>query len=207
MGNQLTRSPNLMHQSSPKPPTPAANPWLETLKTIALSAVLAIGMRQFVAESRVVPTGSMEPTIAINDRFIVDKLSYRFASPKRGDVVVFTPPAAAANCTSAATPPKDAYVKRAIGLPGDRVEVKAGQVLINGQALDENYLKALPTYEMSAVTVPAQQYLVLGDNRNNSCDGHYWGFVPQENIIGKAMVRFWPPDRLGQLSPKPPYQP
>jgi signal peptidase I len=198
--------PSPTPQTSPKNPTPA-NPWIEGLKTIALSAVMAIGMRQFVAESRVVPTGSMEPTIAINDRFIVDKLSYRFASPQRGDVVVFTPPPMAANCTAAATPPKDAYVKRAIGLPGDRVAVKAGQVLINDQPLAENYLKDQPHYEMAPVTVPANQYLMLGDNRNNSCDGHSWGFVPQENIIGKAMVRFWPPDRAGQLNPKPPYQP
>jgi signal peptidase I len=197
---------------SPKPPTapknpPPANAWIEGVKTIGLAAVLAIGMRQFVAQAFFIPSGSMEPTLAIDDRLMVDKLSYRLASPQRGDVVVFTPPPAAAKCTRTATPPKDAYIKRAIGLPGDRVEVKAGQVLINDQPLAENYLQAPPNYEMAPVTVPAQQYLVLGDNRNNSCDGHYWGFVPQENIIGKAIVRFWPPDRAGQIQPKPSYEP
>jgi signal peptidase I len=194
-------------QTSPKNPSPPTNPWIDGLKTIALSAVMAIGMRQFVAQAFFIPTGSMEPTLAIDDRLMVDKLSYRVAPPQRGDVVVFTPPAAAAKCTGSNTPPQDAYIKRAIGLPGDRVAVKAGQVLINDQPLAENYLKDQPNYEMAPVTVPANQYLVLGDNRNNSCDGHYWGFVPQENIIGKAIVRFWPPDRAGQIIPKPPYRP
>ncbi len=200
----------MMHQpdaqNSPKL-SPTANFWVEGLKTIALSVVMAIGMRQFVAQAFFIPTGSMEPTLAINDRLMVDKLSYRLSPPQRGDVVVFTPPAAAAKCTRTNIPPQNFYIKRAIGLPGDRVEVKAGQVLINDQPLAENYLKDQPNYEMNPVTVPAHQYLVLGDNRNNSCDGHYWGFVPQENIIGKAIVRFWPTDRVGQLSPKPSYSP
>jgi signal peptidase I len=197
-------SPN--PQPTPKP-NPSANAWIEGVKTVGLAAVLAIGMRQFVAQAFFIPTGSMEPTLAIDDRLMVDKLSYRWSSPQRGDVVVFTPPPAAAKCTRAAMSPKDAYIKRAIGLPGDRVEVKAGQVLINDQPLAENYLQDQPNYEMAPVTVPANQYLVLGDNRNNSCDGHYWGFVPQENIIGKAIVRFWPPDRAGQIMPKPSYRP
>ncbi len=198
--------PSPTPQTSPKNPTPA-NPWIEGLKTIALSAVMAIGMRQFVAQAFFIPSGSMEPTLAIDDRLMVDKLSYRLSPPQRGDVVVFKPPAAAAQCTRTNAPPQDAYIKRVIGLPGDRVAVKAGQVLINDQPLAENYLKDLPNYEMAPVTVPAQQYLVLGDNRNNSCDGHYWGFVPQENMIGKAIVRFWPLDRAGQIIPKPPYEP
>jgi signal peptidase I len=193
-------------QTSPKNPTPT-NPWIEGCKTLALSAVMAIGMRQFVAQAFFIPSGSMEPTLAIDDRLMVDKLSYRLSPPQRGDVVVFRPPAAAAQCTRSNMPPQDAYIKRAIGLPGDRVAVKAGQVLINDQPLAENYLKDQPHYEMAPVTVPANQYLVLGDNRNNSCDGHYWGFVPQENIIGKAIVRFWPPDRAGQIMPKPSYWP
>jgi signal peptidase I len=200
-----------MNQSDPKNSTqnfvPTANPWLEGLKTIGLSVVLAIGMRQFVAQAYFIPSASMEPTLAIDDRLIVDKLSYRFAAPKRGDVVVFTPPDAAAKCTNANTPPKDVYIKRTIGLPGEQVAVQSGKVLINGQQIDENYLKDSPNYEMAPVTVPQNQYLVLGDNRNNSCDGHYWGFVPSENIVGKAVARFWPPDRVGQLTPKPPYRP
>ncbi len=204
------------HQPPQAPITPKAqpqdstaaqveNPWVEAIKTIALAAVLAIGIRQFVAEARFIPSDSMVPTLIKDDRLIIDKLSYRFALPQRGDVVVFMPPAAAGKCTGSTTRPKDAYIKRTIGLPGDRIAVKAGQVLINGKALDENYLKEMPTYEMALVTVPANQYLVLGDNRNNSCDGHYWGFVPRENIVGKAIVRFWPVNRLGNLAPQPTY--
>ena len=83
--------------------------------------------------------------------------------------------------------------------PGDKVEVKAGKVYVNNTALTENYLEAPPNYQWGPVIVPANSYLVLGDNRNNSYDSHYWGFVPRENIIGKAMFRFWPLNRLGEI--------
>jgi signal peptidase I len=94
---------------------------------------------------------------------------------------------------------KDAFIKRIIGLPGETVEVKNGSVLINGQPLPEKYIAERPEYNWGPGTVPEGQYLVLGDNRNNSYDSHYWGFVPRENIIGRATVRFWPPDRVGGL--------
>jgi signal peptidase I len=178
------------------------NPWMEGIKTIALSAVLAVGIRTCVAEARFIPSGSMEPTLAVNDRLIVDKVSYKFGKPQRGDVVVFNP-------TQALEDQKfhDAFIKRVIGLPGDQVEVKDGKVFINDNALDENYTKEMPNYKMQPVKVPENQYLVLGDNRNNSYDSHYWGFVPQDKLVGKAVVRFWPLNRMGGITPKPPYQP
>jgi signal peptidase I len=177
--------------SQPKP----ENFWIEALKTIGISILLAGGIRTYAAQAYFIPTGSMEPTLAIDDRLMVDKISYKFGKPQRGDIVVFTPPDAATQCNG--TKPKDAFVKRTIGLPGEKVAVQNGQVWINGQPLKENYLKDQPNYEMPTVMVPDRQYLVLGDNRNNSCDGHSWGFVPSENIIGKATARFWPLDRLG----------
>jgi signal peptidase I len=176
------------------------NPWVEAFKTITLSAVLAFGIRSFVAEARYIPSGSMLPTLQINDRLIIDKISYNFRNPERGDIVVFSPTDAlkAQNF-------KDAFIKRLLGLPGDKVEVKEGRVYVNDQPLKENYIEEKPNYNFGPVTVPPNQYLVLGDNRNNSYDSHYWGFVPRDHIIGKAVVRFWPLDRVGELDPIPQY--
>lgn len=188
--------------SDEKTPSPrrSENPWLEGLKTIGLSAILAIGIRQFVAEARYIPSGSMLPTLQINDRLIVDKLGYHFHSPQRGDIVVFSP-------TEELERQKfhDAFIKRVIGLPGEKVEVKNGQVFINNQPLKENYIVDKPQYQWGPQIVPQGQYLVLGDNRNNSYDSHYWGFVPRDKIIGRAIVRFWPVDRAGEITPEPTY--
>lgn len=183
----------LQNCPSPHNPLPQTeHPWKEAVQTVTLSLFLAFGIRTYVAEARYVPTGSMEPTIEINDRFMMDKLSYRLRDPNRGDIVVFTPPKALLEQNM-----KDNLVKRLIGLPGDRVEIKNGQVSVNGTILTESYTKETTQYDMPMVTVPDHQYLMLGDNRNNSYDSHYWGFVPRENIIGRAWVRYYPFDRLG----------
>lgn len=218
-----TSDDNTSHQSS-------ENPWIEGLKTIALSAFLALGIRTFVAEARYIPSGSMLPTLQINDKLIVDKVSYRFQDPQRGDIVVFMPPDQASICLGPNSPPqtdkitslptgesspsqnsnkpKDAFIKRVVGLPGDRIEIKQGRVFVDGTVLQESYIDAPPQYQLTTVTVPQNSYLVLGDNRNNSCDSHYWGFVPRQNIIGRAIVRFWPPNRIGNLdAPVKPNQP
>jgi signal peptidase I len=188
--------------SDEKPPQKTSeNPWLEGLKTIGLSAVLAFGIRTFVAEARYIPSGSMLPTLQINDRLIVDKLGYHFKNPQRGDVVVFSP-----TDTLEKQNFHDAFIKRVIGLPGDKVEVKDGRVFINDKPLEEDYIADRPQYQYGPVTVPQDQYLVLGDNRNNSYDSHYWGFVPRNHIIGRAVVRFWPMNRLGEITPEPNYK-
>jgi signal peptidase I len=171
--------------------------WLgELTKTIALSIVLALGIRTFVAEARWIPSESMVPTLQKFDKLIVDKMSYHFVDPQRGDIVVFSP---TENIKKENPNLKDAFIKRIIGLPGDKVEVKGERVYINGQPLQEQYIEAPPQYQYGPVTVPANSYLVLGDNRNNSYDSHFWGFVPRDNIIGRAVVRFWPPNRIGEL--------
>ncbi|WP_310487427.1 signal peptidase I [Chamaesiphon sp. VAR_69_metabat_338] len=191
----------------------AENPWVETLKTIGLSVVLALGVRSFVADSRYIPSGSMLPTLQINDRLIIDKISYRFSDPQRGDIVVFNPPAQLERELIANGEQKfqEAFIKRVIGLPGDRVEVKGGKVYVNGRLLPENYLGEPPRYQWSSTEltpdgiVPPGHYLVLGDNRNNSYDSHYWGFVPKDKIIGRAIIRFWPINRSGGITPQPEY--
>lgn len=196
------------------PPVPAKpnqspkhteNPWTEAFKTIGLSLVLALGIRHFVAEARYIPSESMVPTLEVNDRLIVEKISYLFNPPERGDIIVFMPPEAAGQkclgLQSHSGKIKDAFIKRVIGLPGETVAVSNGQVYINDQPLQESYINAPPNYQWGPEVVPDDSYLVLGDNRNNSCDGHFWGFVPRENIIGRAVFRFWPPGRLGGISP------
>ncbi|WP_338022400.1 signal peptidase I [Argonema antarcticum] len=158
------------------------------------SVVLAILLRAFVLEVRYIPSGTMLPTLQINDRLLIDKLIYRFQKPQRGDIVVFSP-----TDTLIQQNLKDAFIKRIIGLPGEKVEVKGEKVYINDQPLQENYIAEAPDYQYGPVTVPPNSYFVLGDDRNNSYDSHYWGFVPRELIIGKATKRYWPPDRIGSL--------
>jgi signal peptidase I len=176
------------------------NPWVEILKTIGMAAVLSFGIRTFVAEARYIPSSSMEPTLEINDRLIIEKMTYRFQQPKRGDIVVFS-------ATEALQKEgyDDDFIKRIIGLPKDEVMVRNGQVTVNGEIIREKYIAEAPQYDFGPVTVPEGEYLVLGDNRNNSYDSHYWGFVPRDKFIGRASIRFWPPERMGILDEKPVY--
>ena len=194
----MARAQNQVSEQKPQPAS--ENAWIEGLKTIGLSAILAFGIRTFVAEARYIPSGSMLPTLEINDRLIIDKMGYRFGEPERGDIVVFRPtPALQANFN-------EAFIKRVIGLPGETVEVQGGRVYVNSEPLPANYTAEQPNYEWGPEKVPEDSYLVLGDNRNNSYDSHYWGYVPRENIIGRAVVRFWPPDRVGGITPMPEYR-
>ncbi|OAB54889.1 S26 family signal peptidase [Phormidium willei BDU 130791] len=175
------------------------NPWVEALKTFGISAVLALGIRTFVAEARYIPSGSMQPTLDINDRLIIDKVSHHFRDITRGDIIVFNPTEQLRDQF------KDAFIKRVIGLPGDKIEVRDEIVWVNDEPLPENYLYAPPDYVYGPVYVPDDHYLVLGDNRNNSYDSHYWGFVPQDLVVGRAIARFWPLDRFGAITPRPEY--
>ncbi|MBD2234746.1 signal peptidase I [Phormidium tenue] len=179
--------------STPPRPSPPTGKGIlrETVETLGLSVLLALGIRTFVAEARYIPSGSMLPTLEINDRLIIDKVSYDFGDPQRGDIVVFRPPDALGQ--------NEAFIKRLIGLPGDVIEVKNGQLYINGEPQAEPYIAAKPDYQYGPVTVPDDSYLVLGDNRNKSFDSHFWGFLPADHVIGRAVFRFWPPDRLGDL--------
>ncbi len=196
-------------QSRPKSPsTPKVeHPAIETLKTLGLSVIFAFGLRTAVAESCYIPSASMQPTLQINDKLIVDKISYRFTNPVRGDIVVFSPTDRLAKIVDPEGNQKfkENFIKRVIGVPGDRVEIKSGKVYINDKVIAEKYLDEAPNYNWSskALTpdgiVPEDRYLVLGDNRNNSYDSHYWGFVPKDKIVGKAIVRFWPIDRAGAI--------
>ena len=178
-----------------KPTERPTNPIVEGLQTLGLSVILALGIRTFVAEARYIPSGSMEPTLAINDRLVVEKVSYHFNPPEQGDIVVFWPPEGLFEDGRR----RDAFIKRVIGTPGDTVAIADGVVVVNGEPLEEDYIKEPPLSTWGPETVPEESYLVLGDNRNSSFDSRSWGFVPKEDIIGKAVVRFWPPSRVGGL--------
>lgn len=196
--------------------------WVEATKTVGLSLLLAFGIRTFVAEARFIPSGSMEPTLQIHDRLIIDKITYRFRDPERGDIVVFNPTKSLKRAKF-----KEAFIKRVIGTPGDRIEIKDGVVWVNNRPTQENYtakdLTSNPSpetcrnnFETAEVdsqkidppipiflevpqTIPSNHYLVLGDNRGNSYDGRCWGLVDREDLVGRAIFRFWPFDRIGSL--------
>lgn len=149
-------------------------------------------LRTYIFESRYIAAKSMTPTLQLNDRLIIDKLVYHFAMPKRGDIIIFNPTARMKEDNF-----QDPFIKRIIGLPEETIEVKNGQVYINNQPLEENYIAEAPEYEYGPSKIPSNSYFVLGDNRNNSYDSHYWGFVPKDLIIGKATKIYWPPKRSG----------
>jgi len=124
---------------------------------------------------------SMNPTLFNGQYLIIDNISYLLEDPQRGDVIVFKHPQNDLN-----------LIKRVVGLPGDHVEIRDRTVLVNGVPLDEPYIQAPPAYSGSW-DVPENEYFVLGDNRNNSSDSHSWSFLPEENILGKAEIIYWPP--------------
>jgi len=166
----------------------------ENLQFLVIALALALVIRFFVAEPRFIPSDSMVPTLAVGDRLVVEKVSYRFRPPAYGDIVVFHPPAI---LEELGYRENQAFIKRVIGEPGQTVEVRSGQVIVDGEPLQENYIAAPPNYTLPSIKVPADAYFVMGDNRNNSNDSHIWGFLPEENIIGRAVFRFYPFNRIG----------
>ena len=151
---------------------------------------------QQAVEQCIVPSESMVPTLQVGDRLFVRRdRAYR---PHLGDIVVFIPPQAAIEAANV-NPDDLLYVKRIIGLPGERIEISNGQVSINDHPLQEDYLQVAPTYQWGPNTIPPKQYFVLGDNRNNSSDSHIWGYVPAEDFLGRAYKIYWPPHRIQPL--------
>ncbi|MEM9213530.1 MAG: signal peptidase I [Cyanobacteria bacterium P01_F01_bin.150] len=183
------------------------NFWQELLYIVVMSVVLAVGIRWLVAEARYIPSESMLPTLKVNDRLIVEKMSYRFRDPKRGDIVVFKP---TDGIKERQPDLKDALIKRIVGVPGDTIELVEGVIYINEQKMLENYtFEAIippddPHYQWGPEVIPEDSYLVLGDNRLNSYDGVFWGLLPEDKIIGRAAVRIWPLGRMGSIDSEDP---
>lgn len=160
----------------------------DVVETLLLAALMFVMINGITARIRVEGI-SMKPTLQSGSYVLVNRLAYRLGTPERGDVIVFHYP----------RDPDQEYIKRIIGLPGDQVEISSGDVRINGVRLEEPYIVQPAEYE-SALRVPRDQYFVLGDNRNNSSDSHQWGPVPLENIVGKALVVYWPPEEWQIIS-------
>ena len=169
----------------------------EILETLGLAVLLFLVIN--IVSARVRVDGiSMQPTLQDGEFVLINRLAYKFGSYTRGDIIVFRPPL---------FPPQgfwrsllglpnisdnyEDYIKRVIGLPGDRVQISQGVVYINGTQLLEPYIAAPPNYT-GEWTVPAGDIFVLGDNRNNSSDSHAWGFLPEKNVLGKAVLVYWP---------------
>ncbi|MBD2579654.1 signal peptidase I [Oscillatoria sp. FACHB-1406] len=166
-------------------------------KTIAIALLIALIIRAFIAEPRYIPSDSMLPTLEVSDRVIVEKISYRFHPPQRGDIIVFEPPP---QLQALGYQADQAFIKRTIGEPHQTVEVRDRTVYLDNLALKEDYIAEAPNYDLQRVTIPDNTIWVMGDNRNNSNDSHIWGFLPQRNVIGRAFFRFWPLNRLGWIS-------
>ncbi len=166
---------------------------VETLDASIFAALLSLLIITFVVQAFFIPSGSMEPTLAIGDRILVSKFTYRFSPIHRGDVFVFHYPL---------NPGKD-FVKRVVALGGETVELRDGVVLINTTPISEFYPTALAGGDRACTSnygpqkVPTGQLFVLGDNRCNSEDSRFFGFVPEENVVGKALLVYWPPPRIG----------
>lgn len=158
---------------------------LDWILTLGIAVVISLTIRTYVAESRWIPTESMLPTLEVGDRLLIDKISYRMVDIKRGDIVVFHPP-------PASNFDQD-MIKRVIGLPGDTVEIKEGTIYINNNPLKEPYE---PANDFKPCKVSNGNIFVMGDNRNSSYDSRYWGTVPAELVVGKAVVRFYPLDKM-----------
>lgn len=168
----------------------------EFVKFLVIASAIALPVRYFVAQPFIVRGASMHPTFETNEYLIIDELSYFFREPERGEVVVFRYP----------FDPRQYFIKRIIGLPGERVEIADGVVRITsdgsskGEPLEEFYLPdGVRTDGDVSVILNAGDYFVLGDNRSQSSDGRIWGALPRGLIVGRAIFRAWPVSRFGLL--------
>ena len=173
-------------QLQPEPAVEQPANWkrfvLDILETLILAVVLYFGINAVSARVRV-DGFSMTPTLQDGEYILVNKLAYKTGEPTRGDIIVFIFP----------VNPQEDLIKRVIGLPGETVSVHSGVVSVNGVPLTEPYIASPPAYDGDWV-IPDGQLFVLGDNRNDSRDSHQWRFLPLENVIGKAVLIYWPPE-------------
>lgn len=191
----------------------------ETVETVVFVVVMVIIIRFFIGEIRWIPSGSMKPTLVEGDRIFVERVSRFFTTPNRGDIMVFYPPSEELKTDALSVFErltgffcKDiAYIKRVIGLPGDRILIRPDidgkyAVYVNGKRLEENYIMDdydyIPCNEnmyCGPFTVPKGQFFMLGDNRGNSQDSRFWGFLPKKRFVGRAVFLFWPLTRLNKF--------
>jgi len=176
-------------QAEQEPKSRTKSAFREIVETIVFTLLIYFLIRTFLFENYRVVGSSMVPTLEDNQYLVVNKLLYRLQGPQRGDIIVFRDPHGL----------NRKLIKRVIGLPGDTLEIKQGQVFIAGQPLAEPYIRDPAQYSRAPSQIPDGQYFVLGDNRNNSSDSSNWGTLPRDNIVGKAWLSYWPPTLWGVI--------
>lgn len=167
---------------------------------IVVALLISLGLRTYAFQTFYIPSVSMQPTLQVGDRIIIDKLAVRFGTINRGDILVFKSPPTE-NCGGA---PVTDLVKRVIGVPGDHLYSVGNTIYVNGKKLNENWphLEPLGTPIATVnnpIVVAPDHYFMMGDNHPDSCDSRYWGTIPRSDVLGKAFVRIWPISRLGSL--------
>ena len=166
----------------------------EYAESIAIALILALLVRTFIVQAFKIPTGSMRPTLVEGDRILVNKFIYRFREPQTGDIVVFKYP----------EDPKRDFIKRLVATGGQRLEIRSGQLIVDGKVLEKEgsfgqryyYNQGSFAKEGEEVRIPEDSFFVLGDNSASSRDSRYWGFVPKRHLVGKAFFLYWPPTRI-----------
>jgi signal peptidase I len=202
-------------KSSSRKPQGFAGLVRETVILMVLAIGLAVLFKTFLVQAFYIPSGSMEQTLEISDRVLVEKLSYRFGDVHHGDIVVFIrddellPPEPGnpvsrlfgdlAEAVGLVPPSERDFIKRVIGLPGDRISCRDGHVLRNDQPISEPYLDTGTITDCEPVAVPSGQLFVMGDNRGNSQDSRVFGPIDRSDVVGRAFVRLWPLNRMGWL--------
>ena len=200
-----------------------ASSLLELVLVVAAALGIALVVQAFIVKPYRIPSGSMEPTLAVGERVIVNRIGERFSAPSAGDIVVFHPPHGADTneCGNlgqgpfyeglqshvpcdrpTATRSNQNFIKRVVGLPGDRIAIRDGHVVRNGILQREPFIRPCgggPDCDLGTITVPPGHYFMMGDNRGASDDSRYWGPVPRSWIIGDAFLSYWPPSHLGIL--------
>jgi signal peptidase I len=192
--------------------------WLDLIGVVIGALLLALVVQWILVKPYKIPSPSMMPTLVEGQRVFVDRLSDHFSNPQRGQIVVFHPPAGATRPAGQElcgvprredqicprpTPGKAdvTYIKRVMGVPGDRIEVRGGHVIRNGRAVAEPYARMCdaPICNLPEYMVPKGSYFMMGDNRGDSSDSRFWGAVPRSYVIGRAFATYWPPKRIGGL--------
>ena len=196
---------------------------LELVFIVAVALGLALAIQAFIVKPYRIPSGSMEPTLVVGERVLVNRIGNNFSDPGLGDILVFNPPRGAdtnecgapgegpfydgprsrAACSRPTPERSDQnFIKRVVGLPGDRIAIRDGRVVRNGVLQREPYITACGTgrdCNLAPITIPPDHYFMLGDNRGQSDDSRYWGPIKREWVIGGAFASYWPPSRIGPL--------
>ncbi len=196
----------------------ASGSLFELILIVAVALGLALGIQAFLVKPYRIPSESMVPTLEVGQRVLVNRIGARFSTPDVGDVVVFHPPAGAEQentCGSGPPPPDEVcqqptaeradtnFIKRVVAGPGDRLRIEDGRVILNGKRQSEPFARPCTADEgcdfPNEFTIPADHYIMMGDNRGSSDDSRFWGPVPEKWIIGQAFATYWPPKRIGLL--------